>query len=102
MHVPPLSRLGRLRYSEVFRPELIAAYPTTKVILSNRNIDTWHTSVMNTIIKGLDTWYWWGLSFLIPNVRRDWILTIMLFDLFAAGNFPKNGKKAFVEHYKHI
>ena len=94
--------LDRSQCLEVFGPELIAAYPTAKVILTNRNVHTWYTSVMSTIIRGLDTWYWWGLSFLISNVRRDWVMTNMLFDRFAAGDFARNGKRAFEEHYKHI
>lgn len=37
----------------VFAEELIAAHPDAKVILTNRNVDAWHHSVMTTVIPAL-------------------------------------------------
>ena len=33
----------------VFMPELIEAYPEAKVIVSERNVDSWYKSTLNTI-----------------------------------------------------
>ncbi|KAA8573173.1 hypothetical protein EYC84_003682 [Monilinia fructicola] len=32
-----------------FAPELIAAYPEAKIILTNRDVDSWHASTLKTV-----------------------------------------------------
>ena len=33
----------------LFAEELIAAYPDAKIILTNRNVDSWHSSCSKTV-----------------------------------------------------
>lgn len=61
----------------MFVDELVAAYPEAKVILTNRDVDDWLTSMNNTFYIVLN---WWSMKFLakvdgvrlfkVPNLTR--------------------------------
>ena len=45
----------------MFVDELVAAYPEAKVILTNRDVDDWLTSMNNTFYIVLS---WWSMKYL--------------------------------------
>lgn len=85
-----------------FGPELIAAYPDAKVIMTNRDIDSWYRSVMQTIQVSRDSWGQWFWSFLVSDVRRTYTMTNMMWDRIFDGDFRKNGKSYYKSHGEEI
>ncbi|KAI9741367.1 MAG: hypothetical protein M1834_003084 [Cirrosporium novae-zelandiae] len=85
-----------------FAPELIEAYPEAKIIITTRDVDSWHKSVMKTV-------YWrvmdpefrivhhfsWGAGMYYPMLKK-------MFDTFFKGDFPNKGKECFQEHYAEV
>jgi len=85
-----------------FAQELIEAYPEAKVILTGRDVDSWHASTMKTV-------YWrvtdpalkfvskfsWAASMYEPVLQR-------FFDTFFEGDFPKKGKEIYKRHYENV
>ncbi|XMA11014.1 hypothetical protein WAI453_003805 [Rhynchosporium graminicola] len=85
-----------------FAKELIEAYPEAKVILTTRNVDTWHASVMKTgYWRAKDpelkiaSYFDWGAGLYYPMLTK-------FFETFFKDDFPNKGKEVFVEHYKEI
>ncbi len=89
-----------------FTPELIAAYPEAKVILSNRDVDEWHQSVTNALLQNIFTAKAVALSILAWFTRSPnrWTrpMFVRVFTDCYSGNFEKNGKRAFREHYNMV
>ncbi|UKZ80265.1 hypothetical protein TrVFT333_008022 [Trichoderma virens FT-333] len=85
-----------------FAKELIEAYPEAKVVLTNRDVDSWHASTMKTV-------YWratdqelrwlsnfdWAASMYYPMLKK-------FFDTFFEGDFPNRGKDVFRKHYEEV
>jgi hypothetical protein len=85
-----------------FAKELIEAYPEAKVVLTNRDVDSWHASTMRTV-------YWratdpelrmlsnfsWAASMYYPMLKK-------FFDTFFEGDFPNRGKDVFRRHYQEV
>lgn len=85
-----------------FAKELIEAYPEAKVVLTNRDVDSWHSSTMRTV-------YWratdpelrflsrfsWAASMYYPMLKK-------FFDTFFEGDFPNRGKEVFNRHYQQV
>jgi hypothetical protein len=85
-----------------FAKELIEAYPEAKVILTNRDVDSWHASTMRTV-------YWrvtdpelrwlshvsWAAGMYYPMLKK-------FFDTFFEGDFPNRGKEVFKRHYEEV
>ncbi|KPM37180.1 hypothetical protein AK830_g9381 [Neonectria ditissima] len=85
-----------------FAKELIEAYPEAKVVLTNRDVDSWHASTMKTV-------YWrvtdrelrwlshfdWAAGMYYPMLRK-------FFDTFFEGDFPNSGKDVFRRHYAEV
>lgn len=91
-----------------FGPELIAAYPEAKVILVERNVDTWFPSFDNAVIATNDIPPWvrtiminlnekmWRLRSIIPGIMKG---------QFHSKDIPewrKNAKTVYHEHYAEI
>ncbi len=89
-----------------FTPELLAAYPDAKVVLSNRDVDEWYNSVMNAIIGNIFNPKATLLSYVTWIMRSPsrWTrpLFIRVFSDPYGGNFAKNGKQVFKEHYAMV
>lgn len=59
--------------ASVFAAEMIAAYPEAKVVLNmRRDVDAWHRSVLNTLVKVNDSWAFWIASFLDRECFWAW------------------------------
>lgn len=85
-----------------FAKELIEAYPEAKVVLTGRDVDSWHKSTMSTV-------YWrvtdpelralsyvnWAAGMYYPMLKK-------FFDTFFEGDFPNRGKEVFVRHYEEV
>ncbi|CAH0054343.1 unnamed protein product [Clonostachys solani] len=85
-----------------FAKELIEAYPEAKVVLTNREVHSWHASTMKTV-------YWrvtdpelrwlsnfdWAASMYYPMLKK-------FFDTFFEGDFPNKGKEVFQKHYAQV
>jgi len=88
--------------SIAFAKELIEAYPEAKVVLTNRDVHSWHASTMKTV-------YWrvtdpelrwlshfdWAASMYYPMLKK-------FFDTFFEGDFPNKGKDVFNRHYAEV
>lgn len=88
--------------SIAFAKELIEAYPEAKVVLTNRDVHTWHASTMKTV-------YWrvtdpelrwlshfdWAASMYYPMLKK-------FFDTFFLGDFPNKGKEVYLRHYDEV
>ncbi|KAJ9199299.1 hypothetical protein DTO166G4_9112 [Paecilomyces variotii] len=85
-----------------FAKELIEAYPNAKVILTTRDVDSWHASVMKTV-------YWratdpehrfashisWAASMYYPMLTK-------FFETFFRGDFPNKGKQVYLDHVAEV
>ena len=80
----------------------MAAYPSAKVILTNRDADKWHKSMSDTLLQA--RWYWvhealqyfdWITALVHPLRKKYWK---SLFD----DNFEANGKAAMQDHYAEV
>ncbi|KYK54470.1 hypothetical protein DCS_06428 [Drechmeria coniospora] len=88
--------------SIAFAKELIEAYPEAKVVLTNRDVHSWHASTMRTV-------YWrvtdpelrwlshfdWAAAMYYPMLKK-------FFDTFFEGDFPNRGKDVFRRHYDEV
>lgn len=86
-----------------FAPELIAAYPTAKVILTNRPVSSWHASTLKTVHWRVQDWElrWlarlgsWGAGLYYPMLKG-------FFEDFFEGDFEGRGKEVFERHYGEV
>ncbi|KAI6716159.1 NAD dependent epimerase/dehydratase [Diplocarpon mali] len=85
-----------------FAKELVEAYPEAKVILTTRNVDTWHASVMNTVywrVKDPElkfaSYFDWGAGLYHPMLTK-------FFATFFRDDFPNQGKDVFRAHYEEV
>ncbi|KAL9127028.1 MAG: hypothetical protein Q9217_004017 [Psora testacea] len=85
-----------------FGPELMAAYPSAKIILTNRDVDTWHNSCSQTLLQA--RWYWgheilqyfdWMTALIHPLRKKYW-------QCLFTDDFEANGKTAMLAHYAEI
>jgi len=85
-----------------FAKELIEAYPEAKVVMTTRDVDSWHASTMKTV--------WWRAT--DPELRMlshfSWAAKMYqpmlkkFFDTFFEGDFPNKGKEVFTRHYEEV
>jgi hypothetical protein len=88
--------------SIAFAKELIEAYPEAKVVLTNRDVHSWHASTMKTVywrvtdkeLKWLSH-FDWAASMYQPMLQK-------FFDTFFEGDFPNKGKEVFLRHYENV
>ncbi|KAL9622458.1 MAG: hypothetical protein Q9160_003134 [Pyrenula sp. 1 TL-2023] len=85
-----------------FAPELIAAYPEAKVILTTRDVDSWHKSVVKTVnwrandpelkwVSNLD----WGSGLYYPMLRKFWTC-------FFHDDFLNRGKEVYRDYTSQV
>ncbi|KLJ09351.1 hypothetical protein EMPG_15214 [Blastomyces silverae] len=85
-----------------FAKELIEAYPNAKVILTTRDVDSWHSSVMKTVWwrvtdpeHRLVSNFSWAASMYHPMLQK-------FFDTFFKGDFPNKGKQVYLNHVEEV
>lgn len=85
-----------------FAKELIEAYPEAKVIITTRDVDSWHSSVMKTVnwrandpeLKAIAN-FDWAAGLYHPMLRKFW-------KYFFHDDFENQGKQRFHDYYKEI
>ncbi|KAI9040819.1 sulfotransferase family protein [Aspergillus affinis] len=85
-----------------FAKELIEAYPNAKVILTTREVNSWHASVMKTV--------WWRVSdpehSFVSNFSwaagMYYPMLNKFFQTFFRGDFPNKGKQVYEDHVAEI
>ncbi|KAF2704340.1 hypothetical protein K504DRAFT_507347 [Pleomassaria siparia CBS 279.74] len=85
-----------------FAKELIEAYPEAKVVLTTRDVDSWHASTLKTVdwrandaeLKFVAQWDW-GAGLYQPMLRKFW-------DVFFKGDFRKYGKAVHRDYYAEV
>ncbi|RYP67874.1 hypothetical protein DL771_006982 [Monosporascus sp. 5C6A] len=85
-----------------FAKELIEAYPEAKVVLTNRDVDSWHASTLRTVywrvtdpeLRAL-SYVSWAAGMYYPMLKK-------FFDTFFLGDFPNKGKEVFLRHYDEV
>ena len=89
-----------------FTPELLKAYPDAKVVLSNRDVDDWYLSVNSAILENINSPKTKILGLLTSLTRSPnrWTRPVWkrVFSDYYDGNFEKNGKRVFQEHYDMV
>ncbi|CZS95665.1 uncharacterized protein RAG0_05254 [Rhynchosporium agropyri] len=85
-----------------FGPELIAAYPDAKVILTLRDADSWQLSTAKTVWKVIQDPTFRSLTFFNPTLRKYRLMLSTLLDRFFQGQFLRNGKVICENHYEEI
>ncbi|KAL8873068.1 MAG: hypothetical protein Q9174_001406 [Haloplaca sp. 1 TL-2023] len=85
-----------------FSAELMKAYPDAKVILTNREIDSWHTSYSKTLQRARKYWlhrvlrYFDWMTQLVHSLReKQW-------QCLFADDFKQNGRQAMLKHYADV
>ncbi|KAK0115675.1 hypothetical protein ONS95_000057 [Cadophora gregata] len=86
-----------------FAPELIAAYPNAKLILTTRSSTSWHTSVLRTI-HALQSSYLnrFLLLFSAAYLNRISSLMDLIIEHYFRGNIPHFGVQVFKEHNEMV
>lgn len=80
----------------------MAAYPDAKIILTNRNPDSWHESCSRTLLQARKYWLHAVLQ------HFDWVtglvhrLRIKQWQCMFADDFEANGKAAMHAHYTEV
>lgn len=85
-----------------FATDLILAYPEAKIILTNRDPDSWHASMSRTVLQS--NLYWlhnvlqhldWATGLVHPMRRKAW-------HCMFGDNFEANGRDAMRRHYEEV
>ncbi|KAJ5407128.1 hypothetical protein N7465_008412 [Penicillium sp. CMV-2018d] len=85
-----------------FAKELIEAYPNAKVILTTRDVDPWHASVMKTVFWRVSdpehkfvSNFSWAAGMYYPMLNK-------FFETFFRGDFPGKGKQVYEDHVAEV
>ena len=83
-----------------FYQEMMAFYPNAKIILTHRDFDSWHDSVMNTIYHTTYlTKHWLVKNIVAPY--SDQVLHTMVFGTFGEADKFRDDKQHAREVYQH-
>ncbi|KAL9102456.1 MAG: hypothetical protein Q9163_002386 [Psora crenata] len=90
-----------------FAPELIAAYPEAKVILTNRDVDAWFESFNAAILKNMSSspmnvLFHYMSKFFLPSAYDLHACIARILTIPFDGDFKKHGKRSFHEHYARV
>ncbi|KAL3951703.1 hypothetical protein ACCO45_013420 [Purpureocillium lilacinum] len=85
-----------------FAAELIESYPTSKVILPTRDVDSWHASCLGTVYQRAVDPILGALALIHSGSRTYATLLRALQRALYRGDFPGYGKTAFAEHQDYV
>ncbi|KAM3506239.1 hypothetical protein MY11210_007635 [Beauveria gryllotalpidicola] len=88
--------------SIAFAKELIEAYPEAKVVLTNRDVHSWHASTMKTVYWRVTDRHLRWLSYFDWAAGQYYPMLKKFFDTFFEGDFPNRGKAIFERHYAEV
>ena len=83
-----------------FAGNLIAAYPDAKVILTIRDVDAWHKSMMNTVVPAVRSFPLKLLRHVDPDFIGKWFPMVgsIMDGYFGPQLFEEAGKSGFIKH----
>ena len=91
-----------------FAAELIIAYPDAKVVLVERDVESWYRSFARVFINSYDSWLWSLIAWLDPNKvghMNTFLRTSIArcqFGAISSGEFKANARPMYKEHYAAI
>lgn len=92
-----------------FWEDMLAAYPDAKVILVERDVDSWYQScVINLLSTLFGTWHGWlyrNFAEPILGIRHYTLLTNLTFGFFHAksyGELQRKAKQIYGDHYVNV
>ena len=85
-----------------FATDLILSYPSGKIILTNRDLDSWHASVSRTVLQSRLYWLHGALQYLDWATGLVHPMRVKLWQCMFDDNFQKNGKNAMKMHYEEV
>ena len=87
-----------------FAESLIAAYPDAKVVLTTRDVDAWHKSIMNTVVPAHRSLPLKILSRFDPDFIGIWFPMVcsMMDGYFGPKPLEEVGKSGFIKHYDKV
>lgn len=86
----------------IFPAELIAAYPNAKVILTTRNVDSWYTSMMQTVYNVYTSRVLRFIALFSERPAAMMRLHTAYHKALWGNDFPKNGKAFFKQHNDYV
>ncbi|KAJ9647280.1 hypothetical protein H2199_002267 [Coniosporium tulheliwenetii] len=98
-----LKELGFDDCYHMMSASLIEAYPDAKVILTTRDVDSWHASCLKTV-----DWRANDLELNLVAKLGDWAAALYqpmlhkFWTCFFRGDFRKHGKQVFTEYYEEV
>lgn len=85
-----------------FATDLMLAYPSAKVILTNRDPDSWHASVSRTVLQSRLYWLHGVLQYLDWATGLIHPMRVKCWQCLFEDDFEENGKKAMEQHYEEV
>lgn len=87
-----------------FTDELLKLYPNAKVILTNRDLDSWIKSVENSFFKVLEWPAWRWLSSTHPRFLIYTNTLILVLRDYSTGHWQDRAalRQGFINHYAHV
>ena len=87
-----------------FSESLIAAYPDANVVLTTRDFDAWHKSMMNTVVPAVRSFPLRLLSHVDPDVIGMWFPMVgsIMNGYFGPKPFEEYSKREFIEHHERV
>lgn len=80
-------------------PQVIEAYPEAKVLLNTRDVDTWHTSIVNTFEVMYQSFEYRVLAFFHPRLYwRRLTFQSCYVDGYFQGSMARNGRWVYKQH----
>lgn len=87
----------------LFAPELAAAYPEAKIILSTRETDSWHQSMLSTVCNPVyQGWYHRFPALFFSKERSLCDMSDKCEQITWANDFVNHGKEFYLEHNEFV
>ena len=89
----------------LFMDELLETYPDAKIVVTNRDVESWLRSMESTVYVIMSWKSWWVLALFDRGGMGAALHCIWTcFDIFANGSFWNREKmrQGFLEHYAHV
>ena len=100
------SRLQRQSVSDIpaiaFATDLILTYPSAKIILTNRDPESWYASASRTILRSRLYWLHNVLQYFDWGTGLTHSMRVKIWQCIFDDDIEKNGKDAMKKHYEEV
>ncbi|EEH39085.1 hypothetical protein PAAG_01547 [Paracoccidioides lutzii Pb01] len=87
----------------LFWNDLHQAYPDAKIILTNRSVDSWMTSMHKTIFPWIQRWHTQALKFLDFQTTRPIVIMMETsFKVLCNNDYGDKCRQAYIDHYEKV